>query len=169
MRSIGLCVPAVFVSGLLLMTGCGGTGGGSTGQNSSPDSSNPAPSITSVTPATVIAGAADTTIALGGTGFVTSSSVRWNGQKVATAYESSGSLTAVVPAALLLNGGSAAVTVANPAPGGGTSGAVTFQVNNPLPAIVTNTPTSAVAGAGPTPLDVKGTGFVPPPGWPGTA
>ena len=161
MRSIGLCVPAVFVSGLLLMTGCGGTGGGSTGQNSSPDSSNPAPSITSVTPATVIAGAADTTIALGGTGFVTSSSVRWNGQKVATAYESSGSLTAVVPAALLLNGGSAAVTVANPAPGGGTSGAVTFQVNNPLPAIVTNTPTSAVAGAGPTPLDVKGTGFVP--------
>jgi hypothetical protein len=161
MRSIGLCVPAVSVSGLLLMAGCGGTGGGSTAQNPSPGSSNPTPLITSVTPATVLAGAADTTITLSGTGFVTSSSVQWNGQKVATAYESSGGLTAVVPAASLLNGGSAAVTVANPAPGGGTSGAVPVQVNNPLPAIVTITPTSAVAGAGATPLDVKGTGFVP--------
>jgi hypothetical protein len=82
MRSIGFCIPAVLVSGLLLMVGCGGTGGGSTGQNPSPDSSNPTPSITSVPPATVLAAAGDTTIALSGTGLVTSSSVRWNGQKV---------------------------------------------------------------------------------------
>jgi hypothetical protein len=52
------------------------------------------------------------------------------------------------------------VTVANPAPGGGTSNAVSFTVNNPVPTITTISPTSATAGGASFTLTVNGTGFV---------
>ena len=47
-----------------------------------------------------------------------------------------------IPATDIATAGTAPVTVFNPAPGGGTSGAQTFTVTNPLPTTSALTPTS---------------------------
>ena len=57
--------------------------------------------------------------------------------------------------------GSANVTVLNPAPGGGTSNAVSFAINNPSPQISAINPSSATAGGAAFTLTVTGAGFVP--------
>jgi hypothetical protein len=54
--------------------------------------------------------------------------VSWNGVALATTYAGAAKLTAAVPAADLAKAGTALVTVASPAPGGGTSVAVKFTV-----------------------------------------
>ena len=56
--------------------------------------------------------------------------------------------------------GTAAVTVFNPAPGGGTSNALTFTINNPSPHITNISPNNATAGGASFTLTVNGTGFV---------
>ena len=48
----------------------------------------------------------------------------------------------------------------NPTPGGGTSSAVTFTVNNPAPTLTSLSPTSATAGAAAQTLTLTGTNFV---------
>ena len=69
-------------------------------------------------------------------------------------------LTITVPSAQLTTAGTVNVTVTNPSPGGGTTSFQSFAVNNPVPAITTIAPTSAVAsGAGFT-LTVNGSNFV---------
>ncbi len=82
---------------------------------------NPGPTLTSLSPSQVGAGAPDTTLTLTGTGFVSASVVKSNGANLATTYVSATTLRAVVPAAQLATAGSLAITVTNPAPGGGTS------------------------------------------------
>jgi hypothetical protein len=57
--------------------------------------------------------------------------VLWNGSQAPTSYVSSTSLTAQIPASDLSPAGSATVAVQNPAPGGGTSGTLTFTINPP--------------------------------------
>jgi hypothetical protein len=52
------------------------------------------------------------------------------------------------------------VTVVNPAPGGGTSNAQTFTINNPVPTTTSLSPSTAVAGGAAFTLTVNGTGFV---------
>jgi hypothetical protein len=64
-----------------------------------------------------------------GTNFVGSSVVRWSGANRATTYVSPTQLTASIPATDLATAGTAAVTVFNPAPGGGTSNAQTFTIS----------------------------------------
>jgi uncharacterized repeat protein (TIGR01451 family) len=54
----------------------------------------------------------------------------FNGTPLTTTYVSATSLTAVIPAADLTATGSNPITVVNAAPGGGTSAAQTFTVNN---------------------------------------
>ncbi len=63
-----------------------------------------------------------------GLGFVSQSVVDWNSTALATAYVSSTELTATIPPRDFATTGSFSVTVVNPAPGGGTSNAETFQV-----------------------------------------
>ena len=82
---------------------------------------NPVPQITALTPATVAAGGGDFTLTVTGTGFVTGSTVQWNGQALTTTYVSDTQISAVVPAADIAQAGSAPVTVVSPGPGGGTS------------------------------------------------
>jgi IPT/TIG domain len=149
----------------LSITGCGG--GSQPSTPSSPVTTptqpvaNGVPSITQLTPASVIAGAVSLSVTVAGTGFVNGSAVQWNGAGVTTTYTSDTSLTATVPASDLANGGVAAVTVNNPAPGGGTSASANFTVNNPLPVVNAVNPASVIAGAGAITLDITGSGFVP--------
>jgi hypothetical protein len=122
---------------------------------------NPVPTTSSpLSPASVTGLGSNFTLTVTGTNFVQSSIVQWNGNALATTYVSSTSLQATVPASDITNGGTASVTVYNPSPGGGTSGAQTFTINNPVPSPTSLSPSSAeVGGAGFT-LTVNGTNFV---------
>jgi hypothetical protein len=55
--------------------------------------------------------------------------VLWNGTSRATTFVSAATLTAAIAGADIAAAGTAAVTVFNPAPGGGTSNAVNFTIN----------------------------------------
>ena len=89
---------------------------------------NPAPTVASLTPANVLVGAGDTTLAIAGTGFLPTSQVRAGTGGLATRYISPTQLTATVPSAALTVPGAIAITVVNPGPGGGASNAVTLTV-----------------------------------------
>jgi hypothetical protein len=89
---------------------------------------NPVPTITSLSPPSVVVGGPGFTLTVTGTNFVLSSVVRWNGADRATTFVSPTQLRAVIPATDLLMAGTARVTVFNPPPGGGTSNSVNLVV-----------------------------------------
>jgi hypothetical protein len=98
-----------------------------------------------------------------GSGFISGSHVLWNGTTRATTYVSATSLTAQILASDVSSAGSAGVSVENPAPGGGTSGTLSFTINappNPAPSITSLSPTSTAAGSPAFTLTVNGTNFV---------
>jgi len=55
--------------------------------------------------------------------------VEWNGAARSTTFVNSGKVTAKILASDIATAGTATVTVKNPAPGGGTSNALTFTIN----------------------------------------
>ena len=65
-----------------------------------------------------------------GSNFVPSAAVQWNGANRTTTVVSGTQLTAAITAADIAQAGTVSVTVVNPAPGGGTSNALTFPVNS---------------------------------------
>lgn len=90
---------------------------------------NPVPSVTSMSPINAIVQSGAFTLNVTGGGFNSSSIVRWNGSNRTTTFVSSSQLQAAIPATDLSMFGTATVTVFNPAPGGGTSGPLTFTIN----------------------------------------
>ncbi len=124
---------------------------------------NPPPVLTSMTPSNVAAGVPPFTLSLTGTEFVPGSEVRWNGQVRPTTYINALRLTAVIPASDLLTQGTAAVTVTNPSPGGGVTGALPFTItaagNNPVPSVANLSPAQAPAGKGALTVLVNGANF----------
>jgi len=92
---------------------------------------NPVPSITSILPSSATAGGSAFTLTVNGSDFLPSSVVRWNGNDRTTIYISSTQLTASILSSDIESAGEASVTVFNPAPGGGTSNAKTFNINEP--------------------------------------
>jgi IPT/TIG domain len=91
----------------------------------------PSPTISSLTPSSATAGAADLEVLVKGSGFAFNSTVLWNSMPVPTAYLSGSQLMAMIPAADLASAGSVDVSVTTPAPGGGTSSTSTFTINAP--------------------------------------
>ena len=79
------------------------------------------PSISSVSPPSVIAGTGDTAVTVNGNGFVTTSVTALDGTPLVTTFVSSSVLKATIPASMIPLGQVHLVTVTNPAPGGGTS------------------------------------------------
>lgn len=107
---------------------------------------NPVPTLTSLSPASTMVGSAATTLTVTGTNFISSSQVLWNGSPLTTAYVSATSLTAQIPASDLTSTGIASVSVQNPAPGGGTSSALTFTIGpNTTTLSIVNIPGNDVA------------------------
>ena len=91
------------------------------GGNSSPLNfavNNPAPTLSSLSPASAVAGASSQTLTLTGTNFVASSTVTYNGVGHAATLLSSTKLTISLSATDQATAGSYAVVVTNPAPGG---------------------------------------------------
>ncbi len=88
----------------------------------------PVPVVSSLSPASAVAGSAALTLTVNGSGFIASSVVRWNGASRTTTFVSANQLRAAITAADLATARSVPVSVFTPAPGGGTSGSVTFAV-----------------------------------------
>lgn len=91
--------------------------------------SNPAPSILSISPTSVNAGSSDIILTINGANFLPSTVIEWNSASLTTNYLSDGQLEAQIPASSLANPGVAAITVVNPAPGGGSSTPFFFGIN----------------------------------------
>jgi len=151
--------------GLLLALGCGG-GPGNSGGNQQPPAppSNPIPAIVSLSPSSITAGSGAFALTVTGQNFVSTTSVQWNGSALATTFVSGTELQAQVPAASVANPGMAAVSVSNPAPGGGNSGPAEFSISpiaNPIPSLSSLSPSGISAGSSSFILTVNGSNFLP--------
>src|SRR4029077_12106570 len=155
-----LCFWTLFLTFIwMLLAGCSGGGNGMEIGPMLPP--NPAPSVTSVSPNSVAAGAPDTAVTITGSGYISSSVASLNSQSLKTTLISETQLTAVIPAGSLAAGAVNNITVTNPPPGGGTSGgSVVFTVTNPSPTVTQVAPNSISSGTATT-LAVTGTNFVP--------
>jgi hypothetical protein len=139
-------------------------GGASAAQTFAIGVPNPVPVLTGISPTTATAGDPEFTLTVTGTGFIPGSTLRWKGADRVTTYGTDTRLTATIPATDIASQGTAAVTIFTPAPGGGTSGAMTFTINpppNPFPVLTGISPTSAAAGDPEFNLTVAGSNFVP--------
>ena len=121
---------------------------------------NPQPSLTSLSPASGIVGAAAQTLTLNGTNFLASSTVTYNGVGHTATFVSSMQLTISLSATDQATAGSYAVVVTNPAPGGGASSPLNFAVGNPQPSLSSLSPASAVVSAAAQTLTLNGTNFL---------
>jgi YVTN family beta-propeller protein len=96
---------------------------------------NPVPTIDSLSPSCTPQGEQQVLdpftngqLLVNGQNFVASSVVRWNGSDRQTTFANNSQLTAQISASDIAAAGTAAVTVFNPAPGGGNSNSTTFTI-----------------------------------------
>ncbi len=95
-------------------------------------SNNPVPLITQpLVPASASPGGAGFTLVVNGAGFVSSSTIQWNGIARTTHFVSASQLTASIGASDIAKAATASVTVTSPSPGGGTSNVILFPVGSP--------------------------------------
>ena len=109
---------------------------------------NPTPSVSSLSPVSAAAGSAEFVLTVNGSGFVPASVVRWNGSPRPTTYVGGSQLRATIGESDVAATGSASVTVFSPAPGGGTSSALTFNITSGPPTQPTLTVSSTSVSAG---------------------
>ncbi|HUL60809.1 MAG TPA: hypothetical protein VLU43_16120, partial [Anaeromyxobacteraceae bacterium] len=97
-----------------------------------PQPPNPVPVLTGISPTSAYAGTSSVTVTLTGSGFVASSSAYWGGySSLSTTFVDSSTLQATIPSYDLSGIGTGQISVSNPSPGGGTSGALKFSVTKP--------------------------------------
>ncbi|MBL8205914.1 MAG: hypothetical protein JNM09_16890, partial [Blastocatellia bacterium] len=135
------------------------TPGGGTSEELNFIVGNPMPTITTLTPASVIVGSSTFTLAINGSNFLNNSQVKFNGADRATTFVSATNLTIEVTAADITSTGTATIAVVNPAPGGGTSNTVNLPINNPAPGAITLSPTTAIVGSNGFSLTINGSNF----------
>ncbi len=132
----------------------------------------PAPSIKALSPTSIQAGGPSFTLTVTGKSFTPSSTISWNGQTLAspsnpglpsTVFVSSTTLTALVPATLIQDGGVVQVQVSTPQPGGGVTLPLPFTINpnaSSVPQITSLSPAGAFTGGAGFTLMVAGKNFV---------
>jgi hypothetical protein len=85
--------------------------------------------LRSISPTSKTAGAAQFSLTLTGSGFTSSSIVKFNGSPRTTTFISSTTVTAIIPSTDLTSVGTSSITVFNTTPGGGTSNLKAFVVS----------------------------------------
>ncbi|MGZ3357594.1 MAG: hypothetical protein ACXVBO_22475, partial [Isosphaeraceae bacterium] len=152
------CLLAFALGGMLVLTGCGTR----TVTETVTITNNPVPAIVALSPTSVATGGQPFSLVVNGAGFVNGAVVRWNGADRTTTFVSSTQLTALISASDVASAASVSITVFNPAPGGGSSPAVTLGIlnPNPLPVATSLSPATVGAGTGAFTLTVTGSGFV---------
>lgn len=127
---------------------------------------NPPPSITVLSPSAVAAGVNGLTLTVFGSNFLSLSSVLWNGSPLATEFVSSTELQAQVSSSDVIAGGSVAITVKTPSPGGGTSNALPFTIlsstSNHAPLLTSLYPNAIAAGSPGFTLSINGYAYFTP-------
>jgi outer membrane protein assembly factor BamB len=123
----------------------------------------PAPTITSLSPASLPVGSAAFQLTVTGTNFTAGATVIWNGTTIPTVFQSSTQLTAQVTTLQIDNVASIPVAVANDAFSGGTSNVSNFTVtaSAPVPTLTALSPNSIPANSGTVQLTLTGTNFTP--------
>jgi uncharacterized protein (TIGR03437 family) len=121
---------------------------------------NPSPTLTRIDPDHLVAGAERTLQAIG-TGFANGGEIRVGGQPRPTTFVNTTTLRAVLSDSDLANIGDVPITVFNPTPGGGLSGALNLTVlPNPSPSVSGISPNLVVAGRAALEIKVTGSNFV---------
>jgi len=129
---------------------------------------NLVPTLTTLSPTSRLATDTGFTLTVNGTNFAPGSTIKWNGAAVATTLVNptqptgyATQATANVSAAAIATAGTVNVTVSNPAPGGGDSNALTFQIQPPplAPVITSVSPGFAFTGGQQFTLTVNGQNF----------
>ena len=145
----------------LFVLGCGG-GSGSTSSNGGGTDNNtpPTPTVTSISPPSVMAGSATTQLTVNGTNFQSTSTVQVGGVADATSYVNSKQLVATVTATQMASAGQLSVIVLNGSLSSGSGAPINFEVDNPAPTISSVSPSAVAAGATSPVISVIGTGFV---------
>ncbi|KPK03103.1 MAG: hypothetical protein AMS20_11500, partial [Gemmatimonas sp. SG8_28] len=153
-----MTIPAKTLSAVALLTlvslGCNGDG--PSDPNGDPA---PVPVLQVIAPTSGVVGGAEFVLTATGSAFQENSSVLWNESVLPTTYVSATTLTATVAAGLLATPGTVDVTVRTPAPGGGQSTALPFEVGNPAPVLQAIAPTTGVVGGPEFVLTATGSGF----------
>ncbi len=121
---------------------------------------NATPVASSLSPASAVAGSPAFDLIVNGSGFVSGATVQWNGVARSTTFAGGNALKAAITAADVATAGTAQVGVVNPPPGGGTSPALTFTIQNGGPILTSLSPASIRAGSIGFNLVVTGTGFM---------
>src|SRR5438445_8114281 len=126
-----------------------------------PSTGNPAPALTSLSSDNTTVGGPAFTLTVTGANFAAASTVRWNSVSRPTTYVRSTQLQASISAADVAGVGTFQISVASPAPGGGTSGSLPFAVIAPKPAptLTSISPTTATAGSPAVTLVATGANF----------
>lgn len=102
------------------------------------------PTLSSMSPTSVVAGSASFTLTVNGSNFVSGSVVLWNNSSLTTTYVSGTRLTATVPGTTVSVAGTPQVAVYNPGRFGGTSNALTFTITPPTASTGSSSTTSAL-------------------------
>jgi hypothetical protein len=111
---------------------------------------NPVPLINQpLVPDALAPGGSAFMLTVNGTGFVSTSVVNWDGSARATTFGSGSQVKAAIAAADIANAGTAAITVVNPTPGGGTSNVVFLPITNPTTSVTMSVVSSPVVGVTP--------------------
>ena len=97
--------------------------------------SNPMPVIASLNPSATTVGAGAFMLTVSGTNFVPGAVIQWNGTNRSTTFVSNTKLQATISSADVASAGTVKVTVVNPTPGGGSSAAFVFTINDVSPPV----------------------------------
>lgn len=134
--------------------------GGGTSDSLALTVKNPEPMISAISTDNITAGAADLTLQITGTNFLSDTSFDFGSLHLTPVSSSSTQIQVTIPASALGGGAVLPVTVTNPGPGGGTSNAVRFTIYNPVPEIAALSQQSVLVNSGPFSLDITGNNFV---------
>ena len=115
--------------------------------------------ISSLSPASAMAGGPAFTMTVYGTGFLSGAVVDWNGSPLSTGYVSGTQLSASVPASLIVSQGNASITVRNP--GGAASNVLTFPIAASLSAAGSIPQIASGGGSWTTTITLVNTGTQP--------
>jgi 6-phosphogluconolactonase (cycloisomerase 2 family) len=143
---------------------------------------NPRPTLTSLQPASVVAGSSAFTLTVKGKDFVKGAQVKWDGiQQPTTTFVNASEMRAVIPATWIVATGQHTISVHNYSPGGGDSfNWLNFQITSaalnassgdlgpqgvdvagtPIPSIDHLSPAGVKAGSPETQVDIYGSNFL---------
>jgi hypothetical protein len=119
----------------------------------------PAPTVTCLSPNSIVAGSSSFSITVAGTNFIGSSTVYFRDSALATSYVSASKLTATVTAQAIARAGQAGVIVSNGSDINCHSAVFTITAANPTPTLTGVSPRKAVAGSSGFSMMVVGTNF----------